>query len=170
MTDHIRTYTDEDIEKLKQTLVEPLKEVLDRDWEDETPEQIITIARNGIYWRTIANKNATQQATAVAIEAAARALEARRGMRLEGEYPNKEVSAAFGRGCDMTCYYGAADIRALVAPSGTANAHQLRQPQLDLEFNRGVRAAAALVNDEYHSDPCSAILRLQVPVKEGGDD
>ncbi len=31
---------------------QPLKDALDRDWKDETPQQIIVIAANGIYWRT----------------------------------------------------------------------------------------------------------------------
>ena len=32
-------------------LVEPLKKACDRAWEDETPEQIVAIAANAIYWR-----------------------------------------------------------------------------------------------------------------------
>ena len=35
-----------------QKLVEPLKKQCDRHWEDETPEQVVAIACNGIYWRT----------------------------------------------------------------------------------------------------------------------
>lgn len=125
-------YTDKDIEKLKQALVAPLKEELDRDWEDETPEQIITIARNGIYWRTIANKNAIQQAT-VAIEAAA---------RLRCHHCGGSNSLKYDEVRKVWVHHWfyhptspadceASDIRAL-APSGTANAlDELRQPQLD---------------------------------------
>lgn len=38
--------------KVKELNLQPLKDVLDRDWKDETPDQVITIAANGIYWRT----------------------------------------------------------------------------------------------------------------------
>lgn len=33
------------------TLLQPLKDACDRDWKDETPEQVVTIAANAIYWR-----------------------------------------------------------------------------------------------------------------------
>jgi hypothetical protein len=33
-------------------ILEPLKQALDRAWKDETPEQIIAIACNGLYWRS----------------------------------------------------------------------------------------------------------------------
>jgi len=33
------------------TLVAPLKAACDRDWKDETPEQVVSIAANAIYWR-----------------------------------------------------------------------------------------------------------------------
>jgi len=32
-------------------LLQPLKDACDRDWEDETPEQVVAIAANAIYWR-----------------------------------------------------------------------------------------------------------------------
>jgi len=32
-------------------LVKPLKATLDRTWSDETPEQVIAIAANGLHWR-----------------------------------------------------------------------------------------------------------------------
>jgi hypothetical protein len=32
-------------------MLQPLKDACDRDWKDESPDQIITIAANAIYWR-----------------------------------------------------------------------------------------------------------------------
>ncbi len=37
-----------------ESLLQPLKEACDRDWEDETPIQIVAIAANAIHWRGIA--------------------------------------------------------------------------------------------------------------------
>ena len=43
-----------------QVLLQPLKDACDREWKDENPSQIVTIAANAIYWRhhLIAAKNA----------------------------------------------------------------------------------------------------------------
>lgn len=32
-------------------LIAPLKAAIDRDWKDETPEQVITIVCNALLWR-----------------------------------------------------------------------------------------------------------------------
>ncbi|MDA4129237.1 MAG: hypothetical protein OK457_00550 [Thaumarchaeota archaeon] len=42
-------------------LVAPLKKQCDRDWKDETPEQIVAIACNAIYWRTEAARDDERQ-------------------------------------------------------------------------------------------------------------
>jgi len=41
----------DDVDATLQTLLKPLKDACDRDWKDETPEQIVAIAANAIYWR-----------------------------------------------------------------------------------------------------------------------
>jgi hypothetical protein len=38
-------------DRLSPGLAQLLKDACDRDWKDETPEQIVKIAANGLYWR-----------------------------------------------------------------------------------------------------------------------
>ena len=51
----IGQWTDDDAEAYAAAriaeLMRPLKEACDREWKDETPEQIVTITANAIYWR-----------------------------------------------------------------------------------------------------------------------
>jgi hypothetical protein len=55
-------WRDKQVKAAMEKLVAPLKVQCDRDWSDETPEQVVSIACNAIYWRGDELRQALQEA------------------------------------------------------------------------------------------------------------